>query len=75
MWFLVVQKQREEKNAQVKFEQQTKLKIAKQAELDKLPVATPSANTSVTPTKAQLTVTPVASPSAFPKSRQATITP
>ena len=64
MWFLIVQKQQEEKNARIKFEQQTKLKIAKQEEIDKLPVATPSANTSITPIKAKVGVTPVASPSA-----------
>lgn len=79
MGFLVVRKQQEEKNAQIKFDEQTKLRIIeaerRQAELDNLPVATPPANTQVTPVKTKATVTPVASPSALPTSRQATITP
>lgn len=65
MSFLIVQKQREEKNAQLKLEQQTKLKIARQAELDKLSAATPSANI---PVKGIATVTPMASPSDRPTS-------
>ena len=71
MWFLIVQKQQEEKNAQLKFEQQAKLKIAKQAEIDKLPVATPSANIPTAPVKAKMPVTPVASQSARPSSGSA----
>ena len=71
MWFLITQKQQEEKKAQLKYEEQSELLKAKQATIDKLPVATPSANTSVTPTKMQITVTPVASPSARPTSGMA----
>lgn len=61
MWFLVVQKQQEEKNAQVKFEEQSKLRIAEQAEIDRKPLATPSASM---PATQSAILTPRVSPSA-----------